>query len=130
MRDLDAEKEQCHGLVPWSVTLASTPKARPRRNATGLSRGSLRSFLKGRRSRSERNDPPHKAVAFGAQRASGCRDERKAPRHKAVASRAWHRVVALLLLALSPTPAAAQTSFGEVAIALEAEPQGMTAHGY
>ena len=41
----------------------------------------------------------------------------------------WKRAVALVLV-LFPAPAAAQTSFGEVAISLEAEPQGMTVHGY
>src|SRR5690349_6180843 len=39
------KSERCHGLVPWSITLVATPPLTHLLDATGLSRGVLRSSL-------------------------------------------------------------------------------------
>src|SRR5689334_9036288 len=47
------KSERCHGLVPWSITLVATPPIEPAcLDATGLSRGVLRSLLH------HRSNPP------------------------------------------------------------------------
>src|SRR5258705_270082 len=44
----DSPLTRCHGLVPWSLTLAATKEARPSQDATALCRGVSRLLLQKR----------------------------------------------------------------------------------
>src|SRR5271168_3641996 len=80
---------ECHGLVPWIVTLvATTEDISPLLNATGLSRGLSRSFL-GRRSSNERETSTGQARGI-LPRPAFCVVETsvRPPRDKPVASSA------------------------------------------
>src|ERR1041384_2876655 len=97
---------RCHGLAPWSFTIAATRNQKPQMpDATGLSRGVSRLELHS----CEREPPRHKAVASKRDFFKlACSGYRETPRRKAVASLSYLLRAGLAVLAVRHVMAMAQ----------------------